>query len=1144
MASYDLLKNHVDKIRTPQPGEKVYKDECVFSFDTPANRIYIKQKRECNNCNAKYVGETGRKLHNRIIEHRRNINRNDPLSLIVQHSNSTGHTFNLNEPKVHYNNINNKYQRLIIEAIETETGLYVCMNTFLGVGRKYLENFYRKTGNAVYLHIKRTRKEAPPPNQGGNGAQNPKPVKMAIGVAGGFSDLEKKYDYDEVHTIVILPELMTVPLPNVDLPENVQVSVACIIASEPAGKVEEAQALAGTWEGEKLQSTALAENLVQLDNGVKIPPTGWKCQDCELTDNLWLNLTDGAILCGRRYFDGRGGNNHAMQHYQQTGFPLVVKLGTITADGTADVYSYQEDNMVLDPHLAKHLSHFGINIANMTKETETGLYVCMNTFLGVGRKYLENFYRKTGNAVYLHIKRTRKEAPPPNQGGNGAQNPKPVKMAIGVAGGFSDLEKKYDYDEVHTIVILPELMTVPLPNVDLPENVQVSVACIIASEPAGKVEEAQALAGTWEGEKLQSTALAENLVQLDNGVKIPPTGWKCQDCELTDNLWLNLTDGAILCGRRYFDGRGGNNHAMQHYQQTGFPLVVKLGTITADGTADVYSYQEDNMVLDPHLAKHLSHFGINIANMTKSDKSMAELEIDLNQRYGEWAVLQESGSQLQPLFGPGYTGMANLGNSCYMNSVLQLCFVMQPFVERYYLTAPKIFEDFPEDPTKDFNLQMAKVAVGLLSGDYSRPPPEETDAEEWQSQQAIQPNMFKNLVGRGHPEFSTKRQQDAQEFLLYLINLLEKHNRSQKNPADCLRFMMEERLECGASKMVSYSSRTDYMLSLPVALENAINKEEVLQAQKKREELLAKGIKEDPNAEVVRPLVPLEACLQLFANQEKVEDFYSTAIQGKTIAIKTSRMASFPDYLIIHLKKFTIGDDWVPSKLDLSWLRAKGMQQGEVQLPEMSNSPPALQVPEFQFDEAMIAQLAEMGFGTEGCRRALYQTTMQAGGSKPPFDVVMNWIIDHMYDPDFNMPFHLPKQQQGPTETTNFVPEEGHLETIQAMGFNRDQALKALKATSNNLERALDWIFSHANELDEEMDTNSSTPPSSPPVNDGPASYKLVGFVSHMGPSSLSGHYVCHLLRDGHWVIYNDRKVALSEKPPQDLAYLYLYQRT
>lgn len=27
------------------------------------------------------------------------------------------------------------------------------------------------------------------------------------------------------------------------------------------------------------------------------------------------------------------------------------------------------------------------------------------------------------------------------------------------------------------------------------------------------------------------------------------------------------------------------------------------------------------------------------------------------------------------------------------------------------------------------------------------------------------------------------------------------------------------------------------------------------------------------------------------------------------------------------------------------------------------------------------------------------------------------------------------------------------------------------------------------------------------------------------------------------WVIFNDRKVALSEKPPKELGYLYLYKR-
>lgn len=37
----------------------------------------------------------------------------------------------------------------------------------------------------------------------------------------------------------------------------------------------------------------------------------------------------------------------------------------------------------------------------------------------------------------------------------------------------------------------------------------------------------------------------------------------------------------------------------------------------------------------------------------------------------------------------------------------------------------------------------------------------------------IKPHMFKNLIGQGHPEFSTKKQQDAQEFFLHLISILE-----------------------------------------------------------------------------------------------------------------------------------------------------------------------------------------------------------------------------------------------------------------------------------------------------------------------------------------------------------------------------------
>ncbi len=63
---------------------------------------------------------------------------------------------------------------------------------------------------------------------------------------------------------------------------------------------------------------------------------------------------------------GSGGNNHAVDYYADTRYPLAVKLGTITPDG-GDVYSYDEDDMVLDPLLSQHLAHFGIDITSMTK---------------------------------------------------------------------------------------------------------------------------------------------------------------------------------------------------------------------------------------------------------------------------------------------------------------------------------------------------------------------------------------------------------------------------------------------------------------------------------------------------------------------------------------------------------------------------------------------------------------------------------------------------------------------------------------------------------------------------------------------------------------------------------------------------------
>eukprot|EP00955_Chlamydomonas_euryale_P000031 294-Chlamydomonas_euryale.AAC.1 len=62
-------------------------------------------------------------------------------------------------------------------------------------------------------------------------------------------------------------------------------------------------------------------------------------------------------------------------------------------------------------------------------------------------------------------------------------------------------------------------------------------------------------------------------------------------------------------------------------------------------------------------------------------------------------------------------------------------------------------------------------------------------------------------------------------------------------------------------------------------------------------------------------------------------------------------------------------------------------------------------------------------------------------------------------------------------------------------------------------------------------------------VLDGPGVYELLGFISHVGSNTACGHYVCHVKKGGRWVIYNDEKVAESEAPPRDMAYMYLYRR-
>jgi ubiquitin carboxyl-terminal hydrolase 5/13 len=127
--------------------------------------------------------------------------------------------------------------------------------------------------------------------------------------------------------------------------------------------------------------------------------------------------------------------------------------------------------------------------------------------------------------------------------------------------------------------------------------------------------------------------------------------------------------------------------------------------------------------------------------------------------------------------------------------------------------------------------------------------------------------------------------------------------------------------------------------------------------------------------------------------------------------------------------------------------------------------------------------------------------------------------------------------------------DELGLATLLSMGIDQPRAQWALEETDNNVERAIDFVFSHdgpppasAAAAPAAAKPNNSKAAMSKPV-DGKAQYELFAMISHIGKSAQTGHYVCHQRIAGRWMLFNDEKVAFSRKPPKQFAFMYFYRR-
>uniref|UniRef100_A0A672NU15 Ubiquitin carboxyl-terminal hydrolase n=1 Tax=Sinocyclocheilus grahami TaxID=75366 RepID=A0A672NU15_SINGR len=272
--------------------------------------------------------------------------------------------------------------------------------------------------------------------------------------------------------------------------------------------------------------------------------------------------------------------------------------------------------------------------------------------------------------------------------------------------------------------------------------------------------------------------------------------------------------------------------------------------------------------------------------------------------YNKVEIARPSAAQirnLNPVFGgqgPLLTGLRNLGNTCYMNSILQ-CLCNTVAMADYFNR--NIYQDdinranilgHKGEVAEEFSI----IMKALWSGQYKM----------------ISPQDFKGTICKINNRFSSYEHQDSQELLLFLMDGLHE----DLNKADKRRGYKEEdidHLDDVSAAELAWSKHRLLNESIIVALFQGQFKSTVqcMSCQHKSrtfETFMYLTLEMTSSSKC-----SLQDCLKLFSKEERLTDsnrFYCRHCKTHRDAIKKMQIWKVPPILLVHLKRFKYDGRW------------------------------------------------------------------------------------------------------------------------------------------------------------------------------------------------------------------------------------------
>jgi len=247
----------------------------------------------------------------------------------------------------------------------------------------------------------------------------------------------------------------------------------------------------------------------------------------------------------------------------------------------------------------------------------------------------------------------------------------------------------------------------------------------------------------------------------------------------------------------------------------------------------------------------------------------------------------------------GLCGLLNLGNKCYMNSILQCLFHSLQLTD--YILSTQYKDDLETNKSKNEQYVLHSY-VTLLN-------------HVWESNQLIKPKTFIENLSKFHKKYYSLQQQDSHECLMYILDILHKALSYEvevdikgevKNKTDILMKKSLEVWKGFYEKEYSFIINTFYG--------NIINNIKCLQCDYTEEVFepynhISLSIQDTSSS--------LNDCLDEYFRNEHIIDTWKCEKCQNHGCNKSSILWTLPNYLIINLKRFKQSENHMVKKTNL-----------------------------------------------------------------------------------------------------------------------------------------------------------------------------------------------------------------------------------